>query len=210
MITAYWPSDVQRKKSKHGVSRAWRSLLIALALGYPLVTPAQTQAPTPPTVLSPEGGEEFGPAWLVRLLDRLTPSIDTRLPETGAEIENRLAQQIDAGHYAEALEEIKAREALHSDASTQVQWLFLKARALQGMGEKAAARGIYQQMTTDYPELPEPWNNLAVMQAAAGEYQAAEDSLTMALRLAPNFPAARANLNDLRSLRAQPSSSSHP
>jgi len=57
-------------------------------------------------------------------------------------------------------------------------------------------------MTTDYPELPEPWNNLAVMQAAAGELDAAQDSLTMALRIAPDFQTAQDNLKDLFIMQA--------
>lgn len=202
MITAYWPPDVPRRKSGQGLRRTAHRLLLMAAVCFPLAAPAQTQAPTPPAVLSPEGGDEFGPKWLVRLLDRLTPSLDTRLPETGEQIENRLARQIDVGQYAAALDEIEAREAFHNGPGANAQLQFLKARALQGLNQPEAARALYQQMTTDYPELPEPWNNLAVMQAAAGELGAAQDSLRMALRIAPDFQAARDNLKDLFMMQA--------
>jgi len=58
-------------------------------------------------------------------------------------------------------------------------------------------------MTTRYPELPEPWNNLAVLYAARGDIDRAHDALQNALRANPNYPAARANLADIQLMLAK-------
>ncbi|MDD7982144.1 tetratricopeptide repeat protein, partial [Achromobacter ruhlandii] len=61
---------------------------------------------------------------------------------------------------------------------------------------------IYTEMTTRFPELPEPWNNLAALYASRGELEKAQDALQMALRADPGYAAARANLGDLQLLQA--------
>ncbi|SSZ76691.1 Predicted O-linked N-acetylglucosamine transferase, SPINDLY family [Bordetella pertussis] len=57
-------------------------------------------------------------------------------------------------------------------------------------------------MTTQFPELPEPWNNLAALYASRGELERAQDSLQMALRANPDYAAARANLGDIQLMMA--------
>jgi tetratricopeptide (TPR) repeat protein len=40
---------------------------------------------------------------------------------------------------------------------------------------------VFTKLTDDYPELPEPYNNLAVLYAAAGQYDKARAALEMAI-----------------------------
>jgi tetratricopeptide (TPR) repeat protein len=52
-------------------------------------------------------------------------------------------------------------------------------------------------LTQDYPELPEPYNNLAVLYAGPGQYDKARVTLEMAIRTNPNYATAHENLGDI-------------
>jgi Tfp pilus assembly protein PilF len=52
-------------------------------------------------------------------------------------------------------------------------------------------------MTERFPELPEPWNNLAALEVADGRLDQAKVALEMAIRTDPNYAVARENLGDL-------------
>jgi Flp pilus assembly protein TadD len=52
-------------------------------------------------------------------------------------------------------------------------------------------------MIDKYPELPEPYNNLAVLYANAGKLELARENLEMCLKLSPNYATASQNLGDV-------------
>jgi tetratricopeptide (TPR) repeat protein len=52
-------------------------------------------------------------------------------------------------------------------------------------------------LIADYPELPEPYNNLAVLHAQKGEYESARLALETAVRTAPDWAVAHENLGDI-------------
>jgi tetratricopeptide (TPR) repeat protein len=74
---------------------------------------------------------------------------------------------------------------------------FLKGLILADQNKSAEAIQIFTGLTEDYPELPEPYNNLAVLYAAQGKYDAARNSLEMAIRTHPSYATAHENLGDL-------------
>ena len=100
------------------------------------------------------------------------------------------------------------------------QMRFLKSVLLAESGRPAEAERVLQSLTEDFPELPEPHNNLAALHAAAGEYEKARASLAETLRLAPASGAAHENLGDVyarlaeqsyqRALRLEPASRTLP
>ena len=77
------------------------------------------------------------------------------------------------------------------------QMRFLKGVILTQRGKRDEAIKMYTGITQDYPELPEPWNNLAVIYASQGEYDKARESLETALRITPNYTTAHENLGDV-------------
>ena len=52
-------------------------------------------------------------------------------------------------------------------------------------------------ITRDYPQLPEPYNNLAVLYAQQGDYEKARDALEAALATHPSYATAHENLGDI-------------
>src|SRR5690625_4342195 len=83
-------------------------------------------------IFAPEPTKEQGWQPLANILNKLTPSIDTDLPLTGDQINNRIITLINSGQAQEALEAIERREAQLAKTQvigTDVQLLFLKARA---------------------------------------------------------------------------------
>ncbi|HTK03055.1 MAG TPA: tetratricopeptide repeat protein [Bordetella sp.] len=151
----------------------------------------------------PEGGWDA----LARLLNAAKPSVDTRLQPTPSQITDRIEQLITAGRNDQALAMIEKRLAETSNppppGGTDVQLEFQHARVLAALGRDQEALDIYEDMTSRFPELPEPWNNMAVIYAKRGEIDRAETTLRNALRADPNYAAARANLADVQLLQAK-------
>ena len=65
------------------------------------------------------------------------------------------------------------------------------------MGERDAALSIFISLTQDFPDLSDPYNNLAVLHAAMGQLDQAHSELEQALRLQPDNAQAQENLGDL-------------
>lgn len=77
------------------------------------------------------------------------------------------------------------------------QMRFLKGVILAESGRRAAAIEAYTLLTQEYPELPEPYNNLAVLYAQQNEYEKARDALEGAVRANPQYATAHENLGDV-------------
>jgi tetratricopeptide (TPR) repeat protein len=74
---------------------------------------------------------------------------------------------------------------------------FLKGLILADQGKTNDAITVFTGLTEDYPELPEPYNNLAVLYASQSKYEAAKNALEMAIRTHPSYATAHENLGDL-------------
>ena len=74
---------------------------------------------------------------------------------------------------------------------------FVRGVALLDLGRDDAAREAFERMTQDFPELPEPYNNLALLHARAGRLDEARIALETALRNDPTQVVARRNLGDI-------------
>lgn len=74
---------------------------------------------------------------------------------------------------------------------------FLMGVILTEQKKVADAIRVFFELTHDYPELPEPYNNLAVLHAGQGEYEKARFALEMAVRANPGYAVAYENLGDV-------------
>lgn len=74
---------------------------------------------------------------------------------------------------------------------------FTRGVALLDLGRDAEAEDAFLRMTQDFPELPEPYNNLGLLYARAGRLEDARVALETALRNDPSQRNARRNLGDV-------------
>jgi tetratricopeptide (TPR) repeat protein len=74
---------------------------------------------------------------------------------------------------------------------------FLKGLILADQGKTNDAITVFTGLTEDYPELPEPYNNLAVLYASQSKYEEAKNALEMAIRTHPSYATAHENLGDI-------------
>jgi Flp pilus assembly protein TadD len=88
-------------------------------------------------------------------------------------------------------------DALLLQRPREPQARFLKGVAETELGKTDTAMAVFRALIEDYPELPEPYNNLAVLYAQRGEYDSARLALETAIRTAPNWATAHENLGDL-------------
>lgn len=142
---------------------------------------------------------------LANMLDAITPSFQTDEPPSGAQINAAIQQQLDRGQAQQALKAIEQRElelSQSSDPGRDVQLMFQKGRALAALNRIAEAQAVYREMTVRYPELAEPWNNLAVLYVNQNNLDQARLALETAVMNNPRYTAAIINLADLRLLIA--------
>ena len=77
------------------------------------------------------------------------------------------------------------------------QMRFLKGLIQQESGQRDAAITTYETLIQDYPELAEPYNNVAVLYAKQGQFEKARASLEMAIRNSPSYATAFENMGDV-------------
>lgn len=65
------------------------------------------------------------------------------------------------------------------------------------LGQSADAEAGLVALTQDFPDLADPYNNLAVLHAARGELDQAREALEQAVRLQPDHAQAQENLGDV-------------
>jgi len=99
-----------------------------------------------------------------------------------------------AGKNAEALQ--KADQFLTAKPRDPMM-RFLRGISLSQAGRAPEAITAFTKLTEDYPELPEPFNNLAVLYAQQGQYDKARNALEMAIRTNPSYATAYENLGDV-------------
>jgi tetratricopeptide (TPR) repeat protein len=93
-----------------------------------------------------------------------------------------------------ALTQLDARIASHP---RDVQAQFKRATVLVHLNRDSDAIAAYVALTQAYPELPEPYNNLAALYAKEGRYEEARETLETATKANPNYGLAYENLGDL-------------
>lgn len=103
------------------------------------------------------------------------------------------------GQHVKALEMV---DTFLSDKPDDAKARFLKGLILSEQGKTAEAITIFSALTEEYPELPEPYNNLAVLYAGQGQYDNAKHALEMAIRAHPDYAVAHENLGDIHAKMA--------
>ena len=104
---------------------------------------------------------------------------------------SRLMKQGQLGPALEKTEQVLAVKPKDAQAR------FMKGLILTEMNRHNDAIVVFTKLTEDYPELPEPYNNLAVLYAQQRQFEKAKNALEMAIRTHPSYATAHENLGDI-------------
>lgn len=105
-----------------------------------------------------------------------------------------VSKLLRAGRLAEA---ITKADAFLAQRPRDAQMRFLKGVILTEQNKSAEAIVVFTKLTEDFPDLPEPYNNLAVLYASSGQYAKARAALDTAIRTNPAYATAYENLGDV-------------
>jgi Flp pilus assembly protein TadD len=107
---------------------------------------------------------------------------------------DEVGRLVAAGQTSEALARAdRFLAARPNDAAMRFQ----KGVILSETQHPEAAIEVFTRLTQDFPDLPEPYNNLGVLLSARGEYDRARVALETALRNNPGYAVAHENLGDV-------------
>jgi len=99
-----------------------------------------------------------------------------------------------AGQYAEAMAKV---DQYLASKPRDPQMRFFKGVIQTETGKTNEAIATFTKITEDYPELPEPYNNMAVLYAGQSQFDKARAALEMAIRTNPSYATAHENLGDV-------------
>lgn len=105
-----------------------------------------------------------------------------------------ISQLSEQGKQTIALERVNAYLAANPK---DAQALFMKGIILVESDKRDDAIKAFIDLTEKYPNLPEPYNNLAVLYADAGQFDKAKKALETAIKTHPSYATAHENLGDI-------------
>ena len=105
-----------------------------------------------------------------------------------------ISKLLRGGQHAQALERVNKYLA---GRPKDAQGRFMKGLILAEQNKTGEAIDVFTKLSQDYPELPEPYNNVAVLYAAQGQYEKARQALEMSIRTHPAYATAYENLGDV-------------
>ncbi len=132
--------------------------------------------------------------YVTQSLRVLTLAAALVVTSTHADEYTDVSQLVRSGKLTDAL--IKADQYLAAKPRDP-QMRFLKGVIQRDSGKTADAITTFTRLTEDFPELPEPYNNLAVLYAGQSQYDKARTALEMAIRTNPSYSTAHENLGDV-------------
>ncbi len=115
-------------------------------------------------------------------------------PVTKNGVPSDIEKLVKAKKYPDAIDLINQRL---KKTPGNVQLRYVKARMQIEMRQWELAKKTLIEITQQFPELPEPYNNLAALAANQGNWIEARDYLELALKLRPSYTVASANLGEV-------------
>jgi len=155
--------------------------------GYGPSDPPRLSSNEPYDPLNPELSETVGVPFLSFLIIEPDPVTKNAVPSD-------VERLVKARKYPEAIDLINVQL---KKTPRNVQLRFVKARLQLEMRQLEQAKKTLVEITQQFPELPEPYNNLAAISANQGNWIEARDYLELALKLRPSYATAAANLGEV-------------
>lgn len=128
------------------------------------------------------------------LVVALTASLMLPAMSARADEATEITRLAKAGQADKALDRANSYLASHPK---DIQVRFVKGLILTDQNKAPEAIKVFTSITEDYPELPEAYNNLAVLYASQGQFDKAKTALEMAINTHPSYATAHENLGDI-------------
>ena len=155
--------------------------------GYGPTDPPRLSTNVPYDALNPELSETVGVPFLSFLIIEPDPVTKNAVPSD-------VEKLVKARKYQDAIDLIDKQL---KKTPRNVQLRYVKARLQIEMRDLDQAKKTLIEITQQFPELPEPYNNLAAIAANQGKWIEARDYLELALKLRPTYSTAAANLGEV-------------
>ena len=117
-----------------------------------------------------------------------------------ADVYSELNEKINSAQWS-AAQSLITQQLQKQPADPQIRLMQSQMQAAQG--QTAQAMATLQALTQEFPELPEPYNNLAVLLASQQRYEEALAALRLAVRARPDYGLALENLGDVHAALAR-------
>jgi len=173
-------ANAQEIKSSTGAPQAYLG-------GYNPNDPPRLSADTGYDALDPELSETVALPFLSFLIIEPEPITKNAVPSD-------VEKLVKARKFEDAVTLINSHL---KKTPRNVQLRFVKARVQIEMRQFDQAKKTLIEITQQFPELPEPYNNLAAIAANQGNWIEARDYLELALKLRPSYAIASANLGEI-------------
>jgi len=155
--------------------------------GYAPIDPPRLSTDAPYDPLNPELSETVAVPFLSFLIIEPDPVTKNAVPSD-------VERLVKARKYQDAIDLINVKLKM---TPRNVQLRYVKARLQLEMRDFAGAKKTLIEITQQFPELPEPYNNLAAIAATQDKWIEARDYLELALKLRPSYSTAAANLGEV-------------
>jgi Flp pilus assembly protein TadD len=119
-----------------------------------------------------------------------------------ADVYTEVNDKISSGQWS-AAQTLIERQLQKQPADPQIR--LMQSQMQTAQGQTAQAIETLQALTQEFPELPEPYNNLAVLYAGQQRFDEAARALVLAIRARPDYSLALENLGDVLIAQARQS-----
>ncbi len=124
----------------------------------------------------------------------LVAAVSLLAPAAHADELKDISQLADQGQSAVAIDRLNTYILANPK---NAQALFMKGVLLAEQGRRDEAIRTFTDVTEKFPNLPEPYNNLAVLYADQGQFDKARKALETAIKTHPSYATAHENLGDI-------------
>jgi tetratricopeptide (TPR) repeat protein len=156
--------------------------------------PAQPLSALPENLRGSARAKVAHPLRLLALSVAVAAALSTPLAMAQTDDYAEVNRLMRAGQMSEALTKV---DAYLVSKPRDPQMRFLKGVIQSEGGKTTDAIATFSKLTEDFPELPEPYNNLAVLYAGQSQFDKARAALEMAIRTNPSYATAHENLGDV-------------
>ena len=124
----------------------------------------------------------------------LTVGLVAPMPATATPVNPALAEVQELAQSGRSAEALRRVDGLIAKTPQDPQLRFQKGVLLVELKRNAEAIALFERMAREFPTLPEPLNNLAVLYSEQGQIERARATLELAVRSRPSYDTAYQNL----------------